>query len=630
MSTTIRSFVSVAGFRRGAASTALAYFAAVASTAVSAAQCPFDNGASDAVNDGLVLTRYALGITGSPLVASTKYASLDPMQVKNNIECVGCALDMNGDGAIDTVDTTIIARHLSGFKGASLTAGLALGVAPSASRPTTAAITSFLASGCALGGAINAWTLGGNAFGAAGVIGTTDAFPVTLQSGGASVNVFVPGGDGLRIVQSGVASAPNVINGSMSNEVVAGVRGATIAGGGITDGTDPGYGAAKRNRVTDIYGTVGGGWGNRAGDDASAPNSSVGATVAGGLSNTAGGGGSAVSGGSANAANGLYSAIGGGLNNTSSASFSKVAGGEQNFATGQHSSVGGGRSNQATGSFSAVVGGGGNIASAHGSFIGGGGYCCSGVETTNYPNTVTGRGGAIVGGYQNSVAGAASFIGGGYLNSITGTELTTYGAAVAGGVSNSVSANFASVGGGEANIASASNSVVAGGASNTASAAYSSVPGGLAGRARLYGQTASAAGTFSIAPGTAQATQYVLRNRTTDANQNWLYLDGVSETLVFEPGRAGLLDVQVVAFAEGTGFSASYAFKCHYVVVVGGAAIQPNGCNKAVIYESETAWDANVAFAPGPNSAFGISVYGLVGRNIRWVATVRATEVSGL
>ncbi|HNY46798.1 MAG TPA: hypothetical protein PKN64_07560, partial [Casimicrobium sp.] len=456
MSITIRSFASVAGFRRSAASAALACFAAVAPMTVSAAQCPFDNGASDAVNDGLVLTRYALGITGSPLVASTKYASLDPLQVKNNIECVGCALDMNGDGAIDTVDTTIIARHLSGFKGASLTAGLALGVAPSATRPTTAAVTSFLASGCALGGAINAWTLGGNAFGAAGVIGTTDAFPVTLQSGGASVNVFVPGGDGLRIVQSSVASAPNVINGSTSNEVSVGVRGATIAGGGITDGNDPGYGAAKRNRVTDIYGTVGGGWGNRAGDDTSTPNTSVGATVAGGLSNTAGGGGSAVSGGSANAANGLYSAIGGGLNNTSSGSWSKVSGGELNFATGQHSSVGGGRSNQATGSFSAVVAGGGNIASAHGSFIGGGGYCCSGLETTNYPNTVTGRGGAIVGGYQNSVAGAASFIGGGYLNSITGTELTTYGAAVAGGVSNSVSANYASVGGGEANIASAS------------------------------------------------------------------------------------------------------------------------------------------------------------------------------
>ena len=91
--------------------------------------CPFDNGGSDAVNDGLVLARYALGITGAPLTASTRYASLDPLQVKNNIECVGCALDMNGDGQIDTVDTTIIARHLAGFQGASLTAGLALGVA---------------------------------------------------------------------------------------------------------------------------------------------------------------------------------------------------------------------------------------------------------------------------------------------------------------------------------------------------------------------------------------------------------------------------------------------------------------------------------------------------------------------
>ena len=89
----------------------------IASAALGASQCPFDNGASDAVNDGVVLTRYALGITGAPLVASTKYASLDPLQVKNNIECVGCALDMNGDGQIDTVDATIIARRLAGFQG---------------------------------------------------------------------------------------------------------------------------------------------------------------------------------------------------------------------------------------------------------------------------------------------------------------------------------------------------------------------------------------------------------------------------------------------------------------------------------------------------------------------------------
>ncbi len=121
--------------------------AATAATAVNT--CPFDNGGSDAVNDGVVLTRYALGITGAPLVASTRYASLDPANVKANIECVGCALDVNGDGNVDAVDATIIARHLSGFQGASLTAGLALGAG---TRNTPAAVQSFLAIGCGMTG----------------------------------------------------------------------------------------------------------------------------------------------------------------------------------------------------------------------------------------------------------------------------------------------------------------------------------------------------------------------------------------------------------------------------------------------------------------------------------------------
>ena len=77
--------------------------------------CPFDTGGSDGLNDGVVLTRYALNITGAPLIASTRYASLDPLQVKNNIECVGCAPEINRDGMIDSVDATIIARHFAHF-----------------------------------------------------------------------------------------------------------------------------------------------------------------------------------------------------------------------------------------------------------------------------------------------------------------------------------------------------------------------------------------------------------------------------------------------------------------------------------------------------------------------------------
>lgn len=73
-------------------------FAFVPNAVGAASTCPFDGGGSDAVNDGVVLARYALGISGPPLTASTRYASLDPLQVKANIECQGCSLDLNGDG----------------------------------------------------------------------------------------------------------------------------------------------------------------------------------------------------------------------------------------------------------------------------------------------------------------------------------------------------------------------------------------------------------------------------------------------------------------------------------------------------------------------------------------------------
>lgn len=70
-------------FLRPAAVCAL--LAALFTAPIHAQTCPFDNGGSDAINDGVVLTRYALGITGAPLTASTRYASLDPLQVKRTL-----------------------------------------------------------------------------------------------------------------------------------------------------------------------------------------------------------------------------------------------------------------------------------------------------------------------------------------------------------------------------------------------------------------------------------------------------------------------------------------------------------------------------------------------------------------
>ena len=54
------------------------------------------------------------------------------------------------------------------------------------------------------------------------------------------------------------AISPNAIGGSPLNNVTAGVRGATISGGGAPMAGDPDFTGDAPNRVTDAYGTVGG------------------------------------------------------------------------------------------------------------------------------------------------------------------------------------------------------------------------------------------------------------------------------------------------------------------------------------------------------------------------------------
>ena len=310
-----------------------------------ASTCPFDGGGSDAINDGIVLTRYALGITGSPLVASTRYASLDPMQVKDNIECVGCALDMNGDGQIDTIDTTIIARHLAGFKGGALTGGLALGAG---TRNTSAAVTSFLANGCAVGGAINAFVQNGNAFGAAAVLGTTDGQSLTLGIGG---------GNGLRVVPATVVNAPNMIGGSGANFIASAVRGGTIAGGGVPGGdSDPDFLDEGPNRVVGHYGFIGGGKNNIAGSLIALPRDTAFPTVAGGDQNVAGGYAATVGGGQFNQVTATFGTIGGGVLNLASGEEASVGGGNFNTASGRGSAVPGGNNNTASGAYSFAAG----------------------------------------------------------------------------------------------------------------------------------------------------------------------------------------------------------------------------------------------------------------------------------
>lgn len=126
-------------------------FCGLASVA-NAQSCPFDDGNSSLEVEGLILTRYALGLTGAPLVANTGIASVDAPAVEATISCPSCGLNITGNPTLTVADATIISRKLAGFSGSALTDNVALG---SGSRNTPAAVQSFLLSGCGTSAAAN-------------------------------------------------------------------------------------------------------------------------------------------------------------------------------------------------------------------------------------------------------------------------------------------------------------------------------------------------------------------------------------------------------------------------------------------------------------------------------------------
>lgn len=157
-------------------------------------------------------------------------------------------------------------------------------------------------------------------------LGTIDAQPLAIRSANQRVTLLeaqaLPGPAG--------GFTANVLQGSPENFIVAGVRGATISGGGARSGdSEPIYSSEGPNFVSDHYGTVSGGYSNLAGNGGATLNDNPFATVSGGFGNQAQGSLSTIGGGGGNLEANNGSTIGGGTGNLADGA-GAVGGGQQN------------------------------------------------------------------------------------------------------------------------------------------------------------------------------------------------------------------------------------------------------------------------------------------------------------
>ncbi len=193
--------------------------------------CPIADGNSSLEVEGLILTRYALGVTGAPLVANTGINAVDAPTVEATINCPSCGLNITGNPTFTVADATIISRKLAGFNGAALTDGLDLGTG---TRNTPAAVQSFLLSGCgATGGTVTSITAGtGLTGGVITGVGTIAADTTYLQRRVSGLGCAV--GSSIRVVNADGSVVCQLDNVGGSGTVTSITSGTGLVAGTIT------------------------------------------------------------------------------------------------------------------------------------------------------------------------------------------------------------------------------------------------------------------------------------------------------------------------------------------------------------------------------------------------------------
>ena len=149
---------------------------------------------------------------------------------------------------------------------------------------------------------------------------------------------------------------------------------------------------------------------------------------------------------------------------------------------------------------------------------------------------------------------------------------------------------------------------------------------GSASVAALTGQIAHASGQFATA-GDAQSVEMVLRGATSDGTANELFLNGTSLQALLPANSAWNFTVQIVGRRVGGGSAAAYRFDGIIVKDTLASSTAFVGIpSKVILGETSAPWDAAVV-ADVASGALKITATGEAATDVKWVATIRATQV---
>lgn len=258
------------------------------------------------------------------------------------------------------------------------------------------------------------------------------------------------------------------------------------------------------------------------------------------------------------------------------------------------------------------------VASGSNSFIGAGGR-----------NTAGGLYSGIVGGFNNSVSGQRSATLGGDSHSLTGSW-----GAIAGGSSNTVSGNLSGILAGSSNTCNADNAVVLGGSGNRSNG-FGSVAMGHNASTKLGQATLAHSSSFFAAEGDAQYRRQIVRRATTDATPVNPSTNGAaasaSTVLTLSDNSLVAFEGTAVVRQNTTGDAKAFHFTGAIKRGANAAATALVGVPTVTVLGNDAgaaAWTLSFAANTTLGSLVGVCT-GEAAKNLRWVVTIKATEVTG-